>query len=543
ENVYVSDLYGVVYKGREIAMDPRKSIYAQETDARKIIDIMQDADIFLGLSAPKALPAEGVALMAKSPLILALANPEPEILPSEIKKIRGDAIIATGRSDYPNQVNNVLCFPFIFRGALDVGATEINDAMKLACIESLANLAMAESSDIVARAYGDEDQKFGPDYLIPKPFDPRLILEIPIAVAKAAMESGVATRPIKDFEIYRHTLLSYVYRSNFLMRSVMQTARKNPMRLVFAEGEEEKVLRAVQVLLDEKLVHPILIGRPEVIAHRVERLGLRLKLNKDVEIVNPEDDPRFHEYWSLYHSLMQRKGVTPSIAKTEVRTETTLIATLMMLRGEADAMLCGLVGTYPEHYHYIYDMLGLSEGVKVAAALSAVVMPKGTVFLTDTYLCQDPTEEQLSEITILAADMVKRFGLEPKIALLSHSNFGSSRSPSAQKMRNVLDLVKAKAPHLEIEGEMHADMALQPEIRTAIFPNAQLEGMANVLVMPNLDAANIALNLLKSLGEGLSIGPMLLGVAESAHILTPSTTVRGIVNMAALAVVDAQSRL
>lgn len=543
ENVYVSDLYGVVYKGREIAMDPRKSMYAQETNARKIVDIMQDADIFLGLSAPKALPKEGVALMAKSPLILALANPEPEILPEEIKKIRSDAIIATGRSDYPNQVNNVLCFPFIFRGALDVGATEINDAMKLACIESLANLAMAESSDIVARAYGDEDQKFGPDYLIPKPFDPRLILEIPIAVAKAAMESGVATRPIKDFEAYKHTLHSYVYRSSFLMRSVMQTARKNPMRLVFAEGEEEKVLRAVQVLLDEKLVHPILIGRPEVIAHRVERLGLRLKLNKDVEIVNPEDDPRFHEYWSLYHTLMQRKGVTPSIAKTEVRTETTLIATLMMLRGEADAMLCGLVGTYPEHYHYIYDMLGLSEGVKVAAALSAVVMPKGTVFLTDTYLCQDPTEEQLSEIAILAADMVKRFGLEPKIALLSHSNFGSSRSASAQKMRNVLDLVRTKAPHLEIEGEMHADMALQPEIRASIFPNAQLEGMANVLVMPNLDAANIALNLLKSLGEGLSIGPMLLGVAESAHILTPSTTVRGIVNMAALAVVDAQSRL
>lgn len=543
ENIYVSDLYGVVYKGREIAMDPRKSMYAQNTDARKILDIMKDADIFLGLSAPKALPIEAVALMAKSPIILALANPEPEILPEDIKKIRTDAIIATGRSDYPNQVNNVLCFPFIFRGALDVGATEINDIMKLACIESLANLAMAESSDIVARAYGDEDQIFGPDYLIPKPFDPRLILEIPIAVAKAAMESGVATRPIKDFEAYKHILHSYVYRSSFLMRSVMQTARKNPMRLVFAEGEEEKVLRAVQVLLDEKLAHPILIGRPEVIAYRVEKLGLRLNLKKDVEIVNPEDDPRFHEYWSLYHSLMERQGVTPSIAKTEVRTETTLIATLMMLRGEADAMLCGLVGTYQEHYHYIYDILGLSKGCKVSAALNAVVMPKGTVFLTDTYLCQDPTEEQLSEITILAADMVKSFGLEPKIALLSHSNFGSSRAFSAQKMRNVLELVKTKAPHLEIEGEMHADMALQPDIRATIFPNAQLEGMANLLIMPNLDAANIALNLLKSLGEGLSIGPILLGVGESAHILTPSTTVRGIVNMAALAIVDAQNRL
>jgi malate dehydrogenase (oxaloacetate-decarboxylating)(NADP+) len=542
ENVFVSDLYGVVYKGREMAMDPRKAQYAQDTKARKIIEVMQDADIFLGLSAPKALPVEAVAMMAKSPLILALANPEPEILPEDIKAIRQDAIIATGRSDYPNQVNNVLCFPFIFRGALDVGATEINDAMKLACIESLANLAMAESSDIVARAYGDEDHIFGPDYLIPKPFDPRLILDLPIAVAKAAMQSGVATRPILDFEAYKNKLNEHVYKSSFLMRSVLQTARKNPMRLAFAEGEEEKVLRAVQVLLDEKLAHPILIGRPDVIAHRVKKLGLRLKLNAEVEIVNPEDDPRFHDYWSLYHSLLERQGITPSIAKTEVRTETTLIGTLMMRRGEADALLCGLVGTYPQHYHYIYDVLGLKPDVNVAAALNAVVTPKGTVFLTDTYLCQDPSVEQLSEITLLAADMVKRFGLEPKVALLSHSNFGSSRSPSAQKMRDLLAHLRAIAPWLEVEGEMHADIALQPEIRSSIFPNSHLEGMANLLIMPNLDAANIALNLLKSLGDGLSIGPMLLGAAGSAHILTPSTTVRGIVNMAALAIVDAQSR-
>lgn len=542
KNIYISDLYGVVYKGREVAMDDRKALYAQETNARKIVEVMEGADIFLGLSAPKALPQEAIALMAKSPLVLALANPEPEITPEDIKAVRGDAIIATGRSDYPNQVNNVLCFPFIFRGALDVGATEINDAMKLACIEALASLAMAESSDVVASAYGDQEHVFGPEYLIPKPFDPRLILEIPIAVARAAMQSGVATRPIKDFEAYRHKLNAHVYKSSFLMRSVLQSACECPARLAFADGEEEKVLRAVQVIVDEKLAHPVLIGRPEVIQRRIEKLGLRLKLGKDVEICNPEEDPRFHEYWSLYHKLGERNGVTPAIAKTAVRTDTTLIGTLMMRRKEVDALLCGLVGSYPEHYFRIRDVLGLKPGQNVAAALNAVITPKGTVFIADTYLCPDPNVHELTEITLLAAEMVKRFGLEPKIALLSHSNFGSSRAHSAVKMRELRERLKVAAPGLEIEGEMHADMALQPELRSLIFPHSNLEGMANLLIMPNLDAANIALTLLKSIGDGLTIGPMLLGCAGSAHVLTPATTVRGIVNMAALAVVDAQSR-
>lgn len=543
ENIYVCDIDGLVYEGREKGMDPRKAIYAQKTDARTLDDVIEGADVFMGLSAPNVLSQDAVKKMADRPIILALANPEPEIRPEKVKEVRDDAIIATGRSDYPNQVNNVLCFPFIFRGALDVGATQINDEMKLACVEAIAKLTHSEASDIVAQAYGGEELTFGPEYLIPKPFDPRLIEEVSVAVAIAAMESGVATRPITDLKGYRERLNAHNYRSTFLMRSITENAKKDPKRLAFAEGEDEKVLRAVQVVVDEKLAFPILIGRPDVIESRIQRLGLRLKLGEDFEITNPESDPRYASYWNLYHDLMERQGVTPAIARLEVRTEPTLIAALMVRRGEADAMLCGLSGTYQGHYHYICDVLGLKDDKSVAAAVNAVVLPKATVFIADTYLCHDPSAEQLAEITLQTSKLVARFGLEPKVALLSHSNFGSSRSESAQKMRDVLDIVRHRDQHLEIEGEMHADYALNVEARDHIFPNSHLKGQANVLIMPNVDAANISLNLLKSAGGGLSLGPMLIGVAHSAHILTPSSSVRGIVNMSALAVVDAQSRV
>jgi malate dehydrogenase (oxaloacetate-decarboxylating)(NADP+) len=540
ERIWVADIAGVVYAGRKEEMDDNKARYAQPTAARKLADIIGGADIFLGLSAARVLKPEMVKVMAAKPLILALANPEPEIMPDLAKAARPDAVIATGRSDFPNQVNNVLCFPFIFRGALDVGATTINEAMKLAAVHAIADLAKAEQSDIVAAAYGVEDVRFGPDYLIPKPFDPRLIVKIAPAVAKAAMESGVATRPIADFDAYRQRLLQFVYHSGLLMKPIFEAAKNSPKRIVFAEGEDERVLRAVQVVVDEGLAKPILVGRPAVIQRRIERYGLRLQPGVDIEITNPEDDPRYRAYWTEYHRLMQRKGITQQLAKIEMRRRLTLIGAMMIHLGDADGMLCGTYGTHDSHRRYVEQVLGLRPGIKTCAAMNAVMLPGRTVFIADTYVNADPTAEQLAEITLLAAEEIRRFGITPKVALLSHSSFGSSAHPQAQKMQAALALINAKEPGLEIDGEMHGDAALSEAVRDAVFPNSRLKGEANLLIMPTLDAANISFNLLKAAaGSGLTLGPILLGVARPAHILTPSATVRRIVNMTALTVVDA----
>ncbi len=542
ENIWVNDIKGVVYEGRKEEMDPYKIRYARKTDARILDDIIEGADIFLGLSAPRVLTPAMVKKMAKKPIILAMANPTPEILPEEVAKVRSDAVMATGRSDYPNQVNNALCFPFIFRGALDVGATTINEEMKLAAVHAIAELAHAEASDVVSRAYGDQPMTFGKDYIIPKPFDPRLILTIAPAVAKAAMDSGVATRPIKDFNIYRQDLGQFVFRSGLLMRPVFEQASQNPQRIVFAEGEDERVLRAVQSIVDENVAKPIIIGRPGVIKKRITRAGLRIREDKDFELVNPEKDDRFAEYWGLYHRLMERRGVSPDQARTIVRTRNSVIAALMVKRGEADAMICGTSGRYQSHLTDIIDIIGLSYDVHVASAISALILPKGAFFLCDTYVTDNPNAHELAEMTIQAADVVRRFGVTPKVALLSHSNFGTSDAVSAKKMRDALNLIQMRAPDLEIEGEMHADAAVSQEIRERIFPHSKLQGSANLLILPGLDAANIAYNLLKVLGDGLSIGPILIGVGQPAHILTPSVTVRGIVNMAAVAAVEAQAQ-
>jgi malate dehydrogenase (oxaloacetate-decarboxylating)(NADP+) len=540
ENVWVADIAGVVYRGRREEMDDNKARYAQPTEARKLADILAGADVFLGLSAAKVLKPEWLARMADRPLILALANPEPEIMPDVAKAARPDAVIATGRSDFPNQVNNVLCFPFIFRGALDVGATTVNEAMKLASVRALADLAMAEQSDVVASAYGEDDLHFGPEYLIPKPFDPRLIVMIAPAVAKAAMDSGVATRPIPDFAAYRERLLQFVYTSSLLMKPVFDAAKKDPKRIVFAEGEDERVLRAVQIAIDEGIARPIVVGRPAVLERQVEKLGLRIRPGTDFPIVNPESDPRFRAYWTEYYALAKRKGVSEQYAKIEMRQRLTLIGAMMIHMGEADGMLCGTFGTHALHLHYVEQVIGLRRGSKVCAAMNAVMMPERTVFIADTYVNIDPTAAEIAEITLLAAEELRRFGITPKVALLSHSSFGSSDHPQAKKMQAALAMLSLMNPDLEVEGEMHGDAALDEEVRMRAFPGSRLKGEANLLIMPTVDAANITFNLLKvACGGGVTLGPILLGVAKPVHILTPSATVRRIVNMTALTVVDA----
>ncbi|TAG47879.1 MAG: NADP-dependent malic enzyme [Betaproteobacteria bacterium] len=541
ENIWASDIKGVVYQGRVEEMDDNKARYAQKTDLRTVDQLLDGADVFLGLSAARVIKPEWLAKMAQSPLIFALANPEPEIMPDLAKAARPDAIIATGRTDYPNQINNVLCFPFIFRGALDVGATVVNEAMKLAAVKAIADLAMAEQNDQVAAAYGDSGTlSFGPEYLIPKPFDPRLIVRIAPAVAKAAMDSGVAQRPIKDFDAYKQQLAQFVYHSGAVMKPIFSAAKKSPKRVVFAEGEEERVMRAIQVVIDEGIAHPIVIARPAVFAQRVEKFGLRMTVGVDVELVNPEQDARYRDYWQTYHQLTQRKGVTEQLAKIEMRRRLTLIGTMMVRKGDADAMICGTFGTHDLHLHYIDQVLGMRKDAHEYAAMNGIMLPNRLVFLVDTHVNYDPTAEQLAEITIMAAEELRRFGIEPKVALLSHSNFGTSNHPSAVKMRDTLAILRSKAPTMEVDGEMHGDSALDEESRRGI--GSTLTGSANLLVCPNIDAANIAYNLLKTgAGNNVAIGPILLGCAKPVHILTPSATVRRIVNMAALAVVDANN--
>ncbi len=540
ENLVLTDIAGVVYRGRREEMDDFKSEFAVDTAARTLGDVIADADVFLGLSAPAVLKPEMVAKMADKPLIMALANPVPEIMPDEIKAVRDDAVIATGRTDYPNQVNNVIVFPFIFRGALDVGATAINEEMKIAAVRAIADLAMQESSEIVAKAYGGDEIAFGPDYIIPKPFDPRLIIEIAPAVAEAAMASGVARRKIADLAAYRADLEAFVFRSGQIMRPVFQRAKQQPKRLVYAEGEDERVLRAAQTVIDEGLARPILIGRPEVITNRIQKLGLRLRIGENCELTNPLLDDRYVQYWQRYHELMERRGVTPSRAREIVRTRTSTIAALMVELGQADAGICGTVGRYLDHFNEVRDVIGLAEGVHDLSAVTLLIMPGGAFFLADTHVTMDPDADDLVEMTMLAAEEVRRFGIEPKVAFLSHSNFGSTDHPNAVKMRTAVAKLRQRAPDLEVEGEMHGDFAVDVQSRAAIFPNSQLKGTANLLIMPNLDSANIAFNLLKSTGNGLPVGPMLVGSAKPVHVLNQSVTVRGILNMSAVAVVDAQ---
>jgi len=540
ENIVVCDREGVVYKGREAEMDPRKASYAVETDARTLSDVIERADIFLGVSAPGVLKPEMVKRMAKKPIILALANPVPEIMPDVAREARPDAMIATGRSDFPNQVNNVLCFPYIFRGALDVGATAINDEMKMACVHAIAELARMEASDVAAQAYEGQETKFGPDYLIPQPFDPRLLTQLAPAVAQAAMDSGVATRPIEDMDAYRERLNQYVFRTGLLMKPVFDAARKDPRRVVFAEGEEETVLRAVQTIVDDGLAKPILIGRPSVVDMRIERAGLRIRAGEHFELVNPESDPRFKDYWSTFHKITERRGVTPDSAKAIVRTRNTVIAAIMVYREEADALICGVVGQYHKKLKYVTEVLGLRQDCRTMGALSAMTNESGTYFVCDTHVNPDPTAEQLAELTLMAAEKVRMFGITPKVALMSHSSFGSHVNAMASKMRKVLKLVREMAPELEVEGEMRADAALMPKIRERIFPNSMMSGQANLLIMPDQDAAHIAFSMTRVIGNGVTVGPILMGASRPAHVLTPSATVRRVVNMTAIAVYDAQ---
>ena len=540
ENVVMCDSKGVIFVGREKPMEENKARYARETKARKLADAIAGADIFLGLSGPRVLTQDMVKAMAPNPLIMALANPEPEILPELASAVRPDAIIATGRSDYPNQVNNVLCFPFIFRGALDVGATSITEQMKLACVRAIAELAHAEQSDIVAQAYAGESLGFGREYLIPKPFDPRLVVMVPPAVAKAAMESGVATRPIADFDAYRERLSQFIYHTGFIMKPVFAGAKQAPKRVAYAEGEEERVLRAVQVVVDEGIAKPILIGRPEVIAARIEKFGLRLAAGKDFELVNVNSDPRYRAYWQTYYQLMGRKGISPEDAKEAVLRKPSLIGTLLLHMGECDALLCGTVGKYQAHLRHVADVIGRRPDAPVFAAMNGVLLQNRTLFICDTYVNRNPSVDELVEIARLAADEVRRFGLVPKVALVSHSNFGSEDSKSARKMREACGLLAKRVPGLEVDGEMHGDAALSESIRNRVHPDSALKGEANLLIMPNLDAANISFNLLKITGgDGVTIGPILLGAMKPVLIATPSATVRRLVNLTALAAVDA----
>jgi len=540
ENILGFDRDGVLYTGRD-NMDPDKQRYARDTDKRTLGEIVAGADIFLGLSAGGILKPEMVASMADRPIILALANPSPEILPEDAKQVRPDCIIATGRSDYPNQVNNALCFPYLFRGALDVGATVINEAMKLACVRAIAELARMEAGDL-ASAYGGDVPTFGPDYLIPRPFDPRLLVMLAPAIARAAMDSGVAMRPIVDMEAYIEKLDQFIYRTGLIMKPVYERARADRKRVVYAEGEEETVLRAVQTVIDEKLAFPILIGRPDVIDTRIQRLGLRMREGVDFELTNINDDPRFNDYWQQYHALTERRGVSPAAAKNLVRSRPALIASIMVQRGEADAMICGLVGRYHKKLGYMRSVFGLDPGVSCTSAMTGVINDKGAWFFLDTHVQLDPTAEQIAEATLQATFRLKLFGIEPKVALLSHSNYGSHDNPSAAKMRKVYQILRQRVPKLEVDGEMQADTAWDQNVRSLVFPNSTLSGRANLFVMPNLDSANIAYNMVRVMTDGVAIGPILMGVDKAAHILTPASTPRRVVNMTAIAAVDAQIR-
>jgi len=543
QNIWVTDLAGVVYEGRTELMDEDKRQYAQKTDARKLADVIVDADIFLGLSAGGVLKADMVKRMAARPIIFALANPNPEIDPADAKAARDDVIMATGRTDYPNQINNVLCFPYIFRGALDARASTITSEMEVAAVRAMAELAQAEQSEVVAAAYAGEQLAFGPDYLIPKPFDPRLMIKIAPAVAQAAMDSGVALNPITDMEAYRERLQAFVYASGTTMKPIFTAAKKAAKkRVAYAEGEEERILRAAQIVVDEGLARPTLIGRPAIIAQRIEKFGLRLKEGQDYDVVNVEHDARYRDFWQSYHRMTERKGVTVAIAKIEMRRRLTLIGAMLLHKGHVDGLICGTWGTNAMHLQYVDQVIGKRAGVNTYACMNALLLPDRQLFIVDTHVNYDPSAEQLAEITIMAAEEMMRFGLRPKAALLSHSNFGSSNQPSAVKMRQTLELLRLQAPWLEVDGEMHGDVALDAVARKALMPNGTLGGEANLLVMPNIDAANIAYNLLKTAaGGGIAIGPVLLGAAQPVHILTASTTVRRIVNMTALTVADANA--
>ncbi len=543
ENIWVTDLAGVVYEGRTELMDEDKALFAQKTTLRTLAEVMPGADVFLGLSAGGVLKPGMVASMAAQPIIFALANPTPEISPEEVKAVRTDALMATGRTDYPNQVNNVLCFPYVFRGALDSGATTITDAMEIAAVHAIAELAQAEQSEVVAAAYAGATLSFGPEYLIPKPFDPRLMMKIAPAVAQAAADSGVALRPIADLDAYREKLQTFVYHSGTTMKPIFAVAKRAPnKRIVYAEGEEERILRAVQVVVDENLARPTLIGRPQVLAQRIEKFGLRLKAGQDYDLVSTEYDERYRDYWQTYHRMMERRGVTEQFAKIEMRRRLTLIGAMLLHKGEVDGMICGTWGTTAMHLAHIDQVIGKRAGVNVYACMNGLILPGRQVFLVDTHVNYDPSAEQIAEITVMAAEELRRFGVAPKAALLSHSNFGTTNQPSALKMRAALELLRERASWLEVDGEMHGDAALDPAARDEVMPRSTLAGEANLLVLPNIDAANISYNLLKTVaGGGIAIGPVLLGAAKPVHILTPSATVRRIVNMTALTVADANA--
>ena len=541
ENIWISDLEGVVYRGRVALMDPWKSVFAQETDKRTLAEIIEGADVFLGLSAGGVLKPEMVAKMAPKPLILALANPNPEIMPEAARAVRPDAMMCTGRSDYPNQVNNVLCFPYIFRGALDVGARTINEEMKLAAVAAIARLAREVPSDVAAKAYGGEVSTFGAESLIPSPFDPRLILRIAPAVAKAAIASGVARRPITDFKAYEERLSGFVFRSGFIMKPIFEQAKAAPKRVIYSDGEDERVLRAAQIAIEEGFAIPILIGRPNVIETRCERYGLTIRPGKNVAVINPDDDPRYRDYVATLIELVGRKGVTPDAAKTLIRTNSTVIAAIAVMRGDADAMIAGLEGRFNSKLRNIRDIIGLKPGVRDLSAMTLMITSKGHYFLADTHVKHDPDADDIADIALLCAGHVERFGIAPKIALLSHSDFGDSDAASAVKMRRALEIIRTRAPHLHVDGEMQGDTALVQAIRAKRLPDCKLDGDANILIMPNLDAANIAQQLIKVLADALPVGPILLGTAKPAHVLTTSVTARGVVNMTALAVVEAQA--